>query len=913
MLTIHNHKSAASVLSYFRNSINEYYDTNHQSAPGTWGGSLAKEFGLPETLEQKHFHRLIHNLHPITGKKLTPRIKQNRRVATDATFGVPKALSLLSALGYDELLSSDIKASVHLTMSDIEASAQTRVRINGADHNRTTGNLIYAMFTHHTARPVDGIEDPHHHIHCPIMNVTYDPDEGCFKALQNQNLFLNRKYYQALFLNTLAARLQARGYSITRHNDSFTIDGIPPSLTDKFSRRTKIINDKRTQLGITDPLTAAHIGAKTREAKSDTLPLPALRQVWYDRLSAAERDILKHVLPPKKSSPRSARATPAGGLLAKEKRSSAFLGDTFARMASDTALNDNDASVPATQALRYALDHLLERKSVIDKTELLTHALYYGMGTATKTDIEQAIKVDTDLIARTIDGNTEYTTKTRLSEENEFLSLIESGKNQHAPIASGYQPQNDNLTNEQNEAVIHALQSRSLATVLIGDAGTGKTYTVKEIETACLGHNVPFAALAPTASASRGVQRADGFTDADTIAKFLSDTTMQDSYKNGLLWVDEAGLLSLPQTLKLVKIAKAINARILFSGDTKQHGSVEHTDTLRLLLERAKPPTARLTKVFRQKVIPYRKAVETIASGNISQGFNTLDDLGAIHEHEDTDTAILSAVKDFITSDTDNTLLVSTTHKQGQKVTSLLRKYLKATGKISSSGRKIDTLSSVDRTNRQKQDAATYQAGHIVEFHTPTGGIKAKARFIVLDTNQHGQVMVRGSDSITRALPLHLSAHYSVFETKPLELATGDKIRITQNTRSAEGIPINNGSTLTLTSFNEHGCMHVSDGKQTLTLAKDFAHLNYSYYTTSPASQGRTVDKVILLATATSGRAASREQFYVSVSRGRSDIAIHTDDMSYLRDAFTRSSHRAFAHDLADPSPVSDLPDLAIA
>ena len=111
----------------------------------------------------------------------------------------------------------------------------------------------------------------------------------------------------------------------------------------------------------------------------------------------------------------------------------------------------------------------------------------------------------------------------------------------------------------------------------------------------------------------------------------------------------------------------------------------------------------------------------------------------------------------------------------------------------------------------------------------------------------------------------------------------------------------------------KYGCMHVSDGKQTLTLAKDFAHLNYSYYTTSPASQGRTVDKVILLATATSGRAASREQFYVSVSRGRSDIAIHTDDMSYLRDAFTRSSHRAFAHDLADPSPVSDLPDLAIA
>jgi hypothetical protein len=41
-------------------------------------------------------------------------------------------------------------------MGDIERNVQTRVRKNGADENRTTGNMVWAEHIHKTARPVTG-------------------------------------------------------------------------------------------------------------------------------------------------------------------------------------------------------------------------------------------------------------------------------------------------------------------------------------------------------------------------------------------------------------------------------------------------------------------------------------------------------------------------------------------------------------------------------------------------------------------------------------------------------------------------------------------------------------------------------------------------------------------------------------
>ena len=82
------------------------------------------------------------------------------------------------------------------------------------------------------------------------------------------------------------------------------------------------------------------------------------------------------------------------------------------------------------------------------------------------------------------------------------------------------------------------------------------------------------------------------------------------------------------------------------------------------------------------------------------------------------------------------------------------------------------------------------------------------------------------------------------------------------------------------------------------TVARDFGHLTYGYCVTSHASQGRTVDRVFVGMSSFSGQAASREQFYVSVSRGREQAVIYTDDKDALREAVGRSDERTSATEL---------------
>src|SRR6202040_221339 len=98
----------------------------------------------------------------------------------------------------------------------------------------------------------------------------------------------------------------------------------------------------------------------------------------------------------------------------------------------------------------------------------------------------------------------------------------------------------DGLSAEQQAAVRHVWESADQLMLIRGGAGTGKT-TMMRPALARLG--APVVLLAPSADASRGQLRTEGFTDANTVAAFLGSDDMQRKVKNGIIWVDEAGLL----------------------------------------------------------------------------------------------------------------------------------------------------------------------------------------------------------------------------------------------------------------------------------------------------------------------------------------------------------------------------------
>ncbi len=158
-------------------------------------------------------------------------------------------------------------------MREIEAEMKTRVRMDGQDNDRTTGNMVWAEFIHTTSRPVDGLPDPQLHAHVFVFNTTWDEEERRWKAGQFRELKRDAPYFQAAFRVRLANRLQDLGFGVERKRDDFEIAGIPTDVLKRFSRRTALIEKVAEEKGITDPDRKAELGAETREKKGTAAEL----------------------------------------------------------------------------------------------------------------------------------------------------------------------------------------------------------------------------------------------------------------------------------------------------------------------------------------------------------------------------------------------------------------------------------------------------------------------------------------------------------------------------------------------------------------------------------------------------------------------------------------------------------------
>lgn len=80
--------------------------------------------------------------------------------------------------------------------------------------------------------------------------------------------------------------------------------------------------------------------------------------------------------------------------------------------------------------------------------------------------------------------------------------------------------------------------------------------------------------LAPSSS-SADVLGSHGLTNAETLQQFQVSSALQEQAKGQVVWVDEAGFLSVRQMLELEEFALEYDCRLIVTADTKQHHSVE--------------------------------------------------------------------------------------------------------------------------------------------------------------------------------------------------------------------------------------------------------------------------------------------------------------------------------------------------
>jgi hypothetical protein len=744
MLRVTASTSSDGAKRYFGEGLTrDAYYMEGQETAGLWGGKGAERLGLSGPVDQGSYFALCDNRHPVNLEQLTPRLKENRRVGYDWTFSAPKAVSVLYEISRDERILSAFQDSYRETLRDAEGEMKTRVRSGGKNEDRVTGNMAWAEFNHFTARPVNGQPSPHLHAHCFVFNTTWDDTEKRWKASHSR----------------FAKRLNDLGYSTVKKGTSFTLADLPQSITDKFSERRNEIEREASEKGITDAVGKHEIGYYGREHKTLDQGKEELRKEWAARLSPDERQAIDNVIAGERSRAR---------------------------------------AIAPVEAMEHSLDHSFERVSATSEKRLQAEALRHGVGSILPEQVGQLTKRP-DVVAVDVDGQRMVTTKKVLSEEVSMLTFARNGHDRFEAFSKDAGPL-AGLSAEQNAAAKHVLLCRDRVTGIRGAAGTGKTRmmraTIDAIENGASdpgGFYSKVFVFAPSAQASRGVLREEGFQNAETLERLFVDEKLQRQVRGQVLWVDEAGMVSSRSMTRLFDVARNQECRIILSGDYRQHASVEAGDSFRLLESEAGVRLAELKTIRRQKTPQYRKAVEEISRGTAvgaKKGFDRLDRMGAVIEATG-DERHKMLVADYLdaTRAGKSALIIAPTRAEGEHLTEELRHALKERGGLGEE-REFIVRRPTNWTDAQKRDARNYEPGMVVEFHQATagerhrtngkrettGGFERGAKAVVITGGE--TVWLQREDGTRGVLPSAHPDRFQVFVPAKLAIAEGDRISI---------------------------------------------------------------------------------------------------------------------------------------
>ena len=207
---------------------------------------------------------------PFTDKKLTPRDNgQNRRVCYFGQISAPKDVSIAHLVGGDSRIANWWQESVKETLKEIEGVTSTRVRLGGAIEDRPTSNMVAAVVTHDASRALD----PQLHTHVCVMNVTHDPVENRWKAVEPRGFFKYQSYLREVSYNKLAEKMKEGGYEIEKaRSGGFNITGFPADLREDFSKRREEIERVADVLKTRNQDVMQSIATRTRATKTHLKP-----------------------------------------------------------------------------------------------------------------------------------------------------------------------------------------------------------------------------------------------------------------------------------------------------------------------------------------------------------------------------------------------------------------------------------------------------------------------------------------------------------------------------------------------------------------------------------------------------------------------------------------------------------------
>lgn len=834
---------------YFREhlGVGDYLSEGERRAM-TWVGKGAERLGLLGGCALKDFERLCRGLSPNGEKKLLVRDKGGRRrVCFFGQISAPKDVSLLLLLGGDQRIAGWWEESVREALVEIESVVATRVRRGGVCEDRVTGEMIAAVVTHETSRALD----PQLHTHVCIMNLTFDSPEGRWKGVQPSGFYRDQALFREVCHQRLARRLREGGYELSGwRSGNFDVVGVPAELRERFSKRRKAILTRAAEIGARSQNALQGVASNTRERKQ-SLGIAELRVRWQSE-AGEEALALVHLV--KRSSSRSA----------------------------------SRVECEPRRALTFACEHLYERRSVVREGELLREMLAYSRG---GLEVADARSVLSDAIAgrELVRVGGRIGSRDSLEAEREIVRWAAANLSSCDPWRSGHDAEH---ASEQDAAVDTVLRSRSVVTILQGDAGTGKTTTLRKIRDAVISGGGRCFACAPTAGAA-DVLRHELSPEAETLQRWLVDETLRERVAGSLVIVDEAGLVSLAQMRQLCRMAMRHGNRLLLVGDSKQHHAVEAGDAFRAVQRYARVPTARLTQIRRQTHPGYRTAVAALARGNIREAFDRFTALGALHEVRSPAALVMRAIDDYVRvqSTGKSVLAISPVWSEIHAFSSALRSRLRATGLLGSEERTFSTLESRRWTRAERSCPENYVAGDVLYFHRGSAGIARQGVLTVIGREDRW-LQTRLPSGELRWIDPRRASGFDVCASAEMAVSRGERLLIRANERT---VGLRNGDIVTVRELHPDGTIELLDGR---TIPPRFRFFTWGYATTSHAAQGKTVDHGIVLMGGDALRAADLKQCYVSHSRFRESQSIFTINVAAAVAAMSRSGERPLVSEL---------------
>jgi conjugative relaxase-like TrwC/TraI family protein len=572
----------------------EDYYSGEGEAEGYWLGDSAEDLGLQGKVDPDQLVAMLTGADPASGEPLGLQHVSGKGPVPgfDLTFSAPKSVSLTYALA-GHPVGAEVKAAhaeaVRAGLDYLQDTAcLTRRGKAGREFVKGNGYLA-AAYSHRSSRA----GDPQLHTHVLVANATKGPD-GRWTCLYHPAIYHHAKtasyIYEAHLRDELTRRLGVRWREVK--NGLSEIEGFDPEHLRAFStRRAEILEAAGGEGASARAMQVATL--ETRQAKDD-LSDESLRALWHTK--AEEIGLSREAI----------HATFGQGRQAAEGR---------------VAVAELERSLTACAS------HF-DRRDVI---QAVADELPSGAPGAEVIELADAYLAQADVIRISESPKGErYTTRAIWELEQKALASAEAMAARtdrglaDELIVSRVLAQRPGIKSDQEAMVRRLLTGGEGLVVVVGEAGTGKTYALAAAARGWSAEGAELRVAAPTWRAAN-VLRSEGLA-ATSVARLLAELDRgtaagkQALSRGSVLVVDEAGMVDSRAMARLIAHAQEAEAKLMLIGDPAQLGEIEAGGLFAAILNRSEPIV--LDEVIRHRHELEREGAKLIRSGEGSEAIS---------------------------------------------------------------------------------------------------------------------------------------------------------------------------------------------------------------------------------------------------------------------------------------------------